>query len=385
MPRIVYIFKGGFPWDGRLEKICRSLQTAGYDVLVVARWRANENERETIDGLNIWRIGYKVPPKLSLPFPDNPLWTRGLKSIFNEFSPDIVIVREFFLVSCVQKALNNKKVPVLIDLAEHYPAAIRLWKKYNENPVYRFLSHNVKLPDQWEWRNISLADAIITVCDEQKIRLVRQYNFNPDNIEIIHNTPDLSLFPKVQRKPKHSPKIFEHHGFLTSDKPIAEFLELFVKFASVDKGFEFWIAGEGDCLPELKQIVETNNAKNVKFLGKYNFKELPNILKDVDIGVVPFPPNEFNNHTIHNKVFDFMAFGIPLLVSDAVPLKRIVEEANCGISLQIDETTIKRFFNGIDDYDWETLSQNAWEISRTQYNWAVDESKLLQFLRRFIQ
>jgi glycosyltransferase involved in cell wall biosynthesis len=80
-----------------------------------------------------------------------------------------------------------------------------------------------------------------------------------------------------------------------------------------------------------------------------------------------------------------MAFGIPLLVSDAVPLKRIVEEANCGISLRIDETTIKRFFNGIDDYDWETLSQNAWEISRTKYNWAVDESKLLQFLRRFIQ
>jgi glycosyltransferase involved in cell wall biosynthesis len=120
-------------------------------------------------------------------------------------------------------------------------------------------------------------------------------------------------------------------------------------------------------------------------LGKYNFKELPNILKDVDIGVVPFPPNEFNNHTIHNKVFDFMAFGIPLLVSDAVPLKRLVEEANCGISLRIDETTIKRFFNGIDDYDWETMSQNAWEISRTKYNWAVDESKLLRFLRRFIQ
>jgi len=383
--RIAYIFKGGYPWDGRLEKICRSLQFAGNDVLIIARWRPNEKQTQSIDGLNVHRVGYKIPPLITMPFPDNPIWTVALKAVFNEYKPDLVIVREFFLVSCAQKALQSKKVPIVIDLAEHYPAAIRLWKKYNQNPFYRFLSHNLRLPDKWERHNVSLADAIITVCDEQKNRLVQLYNFQRENIEVVHNTPDLKLFPDIERKPKHLPKIFEHHGYHTSEKPISKFLELFIKYSGKDCGFEFWVVGDGDCLPDLKQIAKKNNATNVKFFGKYNFKDLSKILKDVDIGVVPYPPNEFNNYTIHNKVFDFMAFGIPLLVSDAVPLKRIVEEAKCGLSMNIEENALRRFFDEIYDYDWEAMSQNAWEISRSKYNWAIDKMKLLQFVGRFIK
>lgn len=383
MARIVYIFKGGYPWDGRLEKICNSFARAGHKVFVVARWRPDEKKFEKFYNFDVFRVGYRTHNSFSIPFPNNPVWISGLRAVFSDFIPELVIVRDFFLVSTARKALKSKRIPIIMDMAEHYPAAIRHWKKYNSNMLFRFVSHNIKLPDKWEKKNVALSDGIITVCEEQKFRLVNEYGFPKNKIEIIYNTPDLKMFEQVKKTPKEKFRKFGHHGFHTSEKSIAEFLEIFVK--SANKSFEFIIAGDGDCIPELKQIVERYEAKNVIFTGKYNFVDLPKILQKIDIGVIPYPPNEFNNFTLHNKVFDFLACGIPILVSDAIPLKKLVEEYKCGVSIPIEEKHLINFFEEIDDYDWNYMGQNAFLLAREKYNWAVDEKNLLEFIQKFLQ
>ncbi len=382
MARIVYIFKGGYPWDGRLEKICNSLATAGHKVLVVARWRPSEKKIEQFTNFDVFRVGYRALNSFSIPFPNSPVWVSGLKEAFREFRPELVIVRDFFLVSAVRKALKNDRIPIIMDMAEHYPAAIRHWKKYNRNVLFRFVSHNIRLPDKWEKKNVALSDGIITVCEEQKFRLLQQYSFPENKIEIIYNTPVLKMFEQVKKTPKKNFRIFGHHGFHTSEKSISKFLEIYVKYAN--KSYEFIIAGDGDCISELKQIVQRYGAKNVIFTGKYNFAELPKILQKVDIGVIPYPPNEFNNFTLHNKVFDFLACGIPILVSDAVPLKKLVEKYQCGLSFPIEENYLIKFFEEIDDYDWNSMGQNAFLIAKEKYNWSVDENKLLKFIKKFL-
>ena len=53
---------------------------------------------------------------------------------------------------------------MLIDMAEHYPATMRTWKKYQGNALARFLVFWAKVPDLVERRSVGLADGIITVC-----------------------------------------------------------------------------------------------------------------------------------------------------------------------------------------------------------------------------
>lgn len=384
MARIIYLFKGKFPWDGRLVKICNSLQNQNNDVLVVSRWKGERKKFENCYGLNINRACYKVPSQLSLPFPNNFLWIKDLSKIINEFRPELIFVRDIFLVKTVKKALGKKSIPIIIDMAEHYPAAVRYWKKYNKNFLTKLLVHELQIVDKWERESVSLADGIITVCEEQKERLVNSYRFNQEFVEVIYNTPELNFFRNSVKEPNPHPRIFLHHGYHTSEKPIAKFVEYFLDYASKGKGFRLQIAGPGECIPELKYMVAARNANNVDFLGEYKFEDLPKILLNADIGVIPYPANDFNNFTLHNKVFDYMACGIPILVSDAKPLKRLVQETKAGLSLKIDRDSIRNFFEEIDNYNWLEMSKNALEFSRKKYNWAVDENKLISFTKKVL-
>lgn len=384
MTKIIYIFKGKFPWDVRLVKICKSLQKYSNEVLIVARWKGEKNKIEQWNGFTIWRACENLPSTFSIPIPENPFWKSDLQKAVDEYKPDLIIVRDIFLVITTKKALSGKNIPIVIDMAEHYPAAVRLWRKYQKHFWTRFLANRLEIVDKWEKKSVSLADGIITVCEEQKERLIEKYNLPSDQIEVVYNTPELEQFNTINKKTKDKPRVFLHHGYHTSEKPINRFLELFIEFAKPEDGFKFVIAGPGECIPDLQAIVNERNAPNVVFTGSYDFASLPVILQEADIGVVPYPPNDFNNFTLHNKVFDYLAVGLPILASDAKPLKRLVQETNAGISIPIERETLQSFFAEIDNYNWSEMSRNAIKISREKYNWSVDEQKLVQFVNRII-
>src|SRR5438067_1698975 len=50
-----------------------------------------------------------------------------------------------------------------------------------------------------------------------------------------------------------------------------------------------------------------------------------------DVGVVPHLVTDHTNTTIPNKLFDYMAYARPVLVSDAAPMRRIGCQEHCGL------------------------------------------------------
>jgi glycosyltransferase involved in cell wall biosynthesis len=69
----------------------------------------------------------------------------------------------------------------------------------------------------------------------------------------------------------------------------------------------------------------------VRFHGYVPYAEALKIVATADVGVVPHHVTEHWSTTIPNKLFDYMAAGIPVLVSSAPPAQRIVEETGCGL------------------------------------------------------
>ncbi|HMO17010.1 MAG TPA: glycosyltransferase [Oligoflexia bacterium] len=91
------------------------------------------------------------------------------------------------------------------------------------------------------------------------------------------------------------------------------------------------IAGGGNYKNHLLKLVnELGLSDAVRFPGWVPFSEISAQIRKSFLCLVPHVNNEFINTTIPNKIFQYMAMSKPILVSNAEPLRRIVEEGRCG-------------------------------------------------------
>ncbi len=382
---IIYIWKGPYPWDVRVEKICTSLSEAGHNVHILARWGGETLEEEVIDGIHIHRVGINRPSFYSLPFPFNPVWRNSLDYLARKTKADLLIPRDILLAEEAGEIGKKYNIPVVMDMAENYPAAMKLWKKYSDKWYYRFLFNTLKIPDWVEKRAVSLMYGIITVCEEQIGRLEEEYKYNPANCTVVHNTPLNAILAESVGKKEVGNIVIGHHGYLSKEKDISLLIHAAVEFKDELDKVEFKIAGTGECLNELEQIAQEGGVNNVEFTGAYGINSTYDIVNSFDIGILPYPVNEFNNFTIHNKIFDYFALGKPVIVSGANPLIRIINETRAGVVA--DCSTTEGINNGISEIlnsDYKCLSLNAQKAYEYKYNWGVDSVNLLAFLNKYI-
>src|SRR5262245_38091830 len=129
-PRILYIWQAKYPWDVRVEKVCQALINQGCQVMMLARWKPGQAPTEDCGGIQVVRVGSsrfngKALGWSSAPVPFNPLWTRQIRKSLDDWKPDLVIAREIMLAETASRICRRRGVPVIIDMAEHYPATMR--------------------------------------------------------------------------------------------------------------------------------------------------------------------------------------------------------------------------------------------------------------------
>lgn len=384
--KVLYVWKGPYPWDVRVEKFCKSLVNNGFDVLLLSRWSGENKEFEVIDNINVKRAGFNKSNYKYTPVPYNSNWYSEIETNILNFKPDLIIVREILIADQSGKLSQKYNIPIIMDMAENYPAAMRAWKKYNANFISRLITHTLRLPDIVEKNTLKLMTAIITVCVEQNERLISQYKINSENIEVVHNTPFKNWVKRQEIKTKDK-IVFGHHGSTTDDKKIINFIKAFINVQKSNPKIELHLAGYGESFDEINSLVEkTNSSSFIKVLGKYNYNELPNILNSFDYGILPYQVSDFNNTTIHNKIFDYLAFGKPVLVSEAIPIARLVKKNDIGIV--VDCENINSIELGIKDLlnkNYEDMKSNSIKAFEEHYNWEIDEKRLISFVNKYIK
>jgi glycosyltransferase involved in cell wall biosynthesis len=277
-------------------------------------------------------------------------------------------------VAIVGKRYN---IPVVMDMAENYPACMRTFLKYNSSAFSRFLMHKVRLPDIVERRAVGLCDGIVVVCDEQINRLNQQYNYPKDNIAVAQNTPILQDFStiipsvvNIQHKMSNNNQInFTSHGYLSAEKPLDNFILGFNKIAE-RYNINLTIAGMGECFEGLKNLIQSlENRNKIQLTGAYDYSTLPQIINNTDIGVIPFPADDQTNFTIHNKLFEYMIGGKPVLVGNSQPFQRIINETKVGLSMDFSTSELSAIaIEKMLQQDTEQMSKNCLHFIKTKYN-----------------
>jgi len=385
LKKIVYIWKGPYPFEIRIQKICESLINNGYEVTILCLWNYENNSEEIINKIKIIRNGYNDNLKKYIPIPYNPFWKKFLKDKITQIKPDLIINREFFLMTEVSPITRKLNIPIIIDMAENYAAAVVNFKKYTKTPFRRFLINNLKLIHKLEKHAVNNSNGVITVCKENQDRIIQKYNYNENNLSIVHNTPISSWF---NEEPifNNSPLIFNYMGYISKERNLENFIlgfDLYCQDSSIN--YKLQIYGSGTELDNLKTITtKLKNKDNIQFFGNYNHQDLCKFINQGDIGILPYINDEFINTTISNKLFDYFAMGKPVLCSDVIPMKRILKEYNCGIyhDCSTPEMCKNAISKIIENYS-KKMSDNALKAFKEKYNWSVDEEVLLNFIQKY--
>ncbi len=125
--------------------------------------------------------------------------------------------------------------------------------------------------------------------------------------------------------------------------------------------------------------------KKVRELGFLSKEEVAQWYEKSRCGVLLYLPYQNNIHAMPNKLFEYMACGIPVVASDFALWKKYLEEGQCGIC--VDPQDSKQIAQAVNRLLWDQklckeMGRNGRKIIEKKYRWDKEEKKLAEFYER---
>jgi glycosyltransferase involved in cell wall biosynthesis len=383
--RILKVFDGDYPWDVRVEKVVGSLLAAGHEVRLLCRNRAGRarSERDPA-GFEIVRLP-AWPGSLSFPFFLNPVWMHALREQLARFRPDRLLVRDLPLAPLAIGLGRRAGIPVIADLAEPYPDSLRSQLAYQQLPFTSRLVRNPRAADRVERWVVRRVDRVLVVCPEAGERLERRGLPRGRWVEV-GNTPRLASFaPKGAPTPELDGlggrfTLF-FSGLLAGDRGLEVAIDALARLAAREPDrYALVIVGEGPVRASLaEQARRLGLSEQVRLPGWIGHERLPDLIGRADLGLLPFHSCPHIDATLANKLFEYMALELPVVVSDAPPMVRVVGETGCGLVFRSgDADDLARAIRSLagDREAARRFGAAGAEAVRERYHWEVDAARL---------
>lgn len=314
MKRVVISVTNDLSTDQRVDKVARSLQNGGFEVLLIGRLLP--------DSLKLDRdYPYR---RMQLIFRKGPLFYAeyNLRLFFTLLfqKTDILLANDLDTLLANFIASRVKGVPLVYDSHEYYTEVPEL---INRKRVQRFWQRI----EGWIFPKLK---HVYTVNESIANIYREQYNVP---VHVVRNLPEENEVAKILNR--------EELG-LPDDKFV---LVLQGAGINVDRGAEelidamahlpecfLVIVGGGDVIEQLKlRTKELKIGGRVLFRSKMPYEEMMQYTLNADLGVTLDKDTNLNyRYSLPNKIFDYMKAGIPVLSSNLPELRRIIEEFEIG-------------------------------------------------------
>lgn len=217
-------------------------------------------------------------------------------------------------------------IRVVYDVHEDYPEAVfenyrlPLWARKILPPVVRFI----------EWAATPFFSAIVTVTPQIQGR------FPKGKSALVRNWPIISEFHQPFDLPmRERPPEFAYIGTITLNRNILGMLSAID--AVHETGARLRLAGDFPIQDDNEAARHHPGWRLVNFEGWVGREGVADILAKVRAGLVVLKPVEHEMLTLPIKLFEYMAAGLPVIVSDFPLWREIVDNAACGILVDPDK------------------------------------------------
>jgi glycosyltransferase involved in cell wall biosynthesis len=389
--RIIYIFQDQYPWDVRTEKFIKTLSTNHHFIDLICRNRENLPTYERInDNAHIRRLRYSniagVRNLINTPAFFSPFWFSLILRSIKRRSPKLLIVRDLPLAPLALLISRIKSIPVILDMAEDYPAMLKDGFFYEKKNMKDYVIRNPKIYKFIEKIVLPQLDGIIVVTEESKAR-IEKLRVDSHKIWVVSNTPDLkSIYGnrnilEYRRFRELSSFIIIYVGGLEEGRGLDIVIKALPRVKKVLPDVLFLIVGKGSVEQKLRKIAKRYNVeKNIHFTGWVANNNIHNIIEASDLCIVPHYVTDHTNTTIPNKIFDYMANKKPVLTSNSISLNKVISECECGMTYQHDEPESLAECIHIfkDDRIRKQFGKKGFDAVTKKYNWGCDSKILLK-------
>lgn len=389
MVRVCKIWDSDYPWDVRVEKICDSLTGAGHEVHLVCRNTKGRKRYEYSNGIHIHRLPTFrfLGELLSFPFFLNPIWLLYVFRVVRKYNVELILVRDLPLALTGILVGKATGLSCFIDMAEPYPEMLDSYRKIQRPPfrkrMINFLIRNASFAEIVEQTVCRLAAHIFPVSEEMKLNLIKK-GVPASKITLLHNTPLKSKLSFIRNDTERKDALeIIYVGDLTEMRGIPLVIEAVDHLVNkLDEKFVFTIVGAGRYETELRRLVgDRKLEKYVLFSGFVPHHQLPDYLMKGDMGIIPHLKVSHNDLTLPNKVFDYMACGLPVVSGNLEPVKRILERTNSGMIFDYtNDSLIQTLLKLKDPHLRAKLGSNGCRAVKEVFNWERDFDAFLSVM-----
>lgn len=338
--RIGMILDKTFPPDPRVENEAISLIEKGHEVFLFCL-KYNRNEGDVfIKGIKVKRYqSNKFEYKLSALAYTFPFYTVMMANKIAHFlkknTIEVIHIHDMRIAGAVFKANKTLKLPTVLDLHDNMPEIMKLYEHLQKFPGKQLIS-----PKKWKQKEeefIHKASKIITVSQEFIEEVIGRTQISRDKIVLVPNTVHQSFYKDA---------VIDN---LIIDTYKKDFVILYLGDTGLRRGLQtaiesliilkekipnvkLVIVGISSTDPILKQqVIDLKLENHVDFKGWQDVTLFPSYIVASAVCISPLHRNIQHDVAYANKLFQYMSFGKPVLVSDAIAQKNLIEKTNSGL------------------------------------------------------
>ena len=395
--RIGMILDKTFPPDPRVENEAEALIDKGHQVFLFCLKYNNESDNEQINGLQVKRYtSNKLEYKLSALAYTFPFYTKLMTKKIAHFllknEIEIIHIHDMVIADAVIKANKKFDLHIVLDLHENRPEIMKLYPHLQKFPGKYLISS--KKWKQKEEEFIKKFDRIIVVTQEAKDEIKTRVSIDDEKIKVVSNTIKKSFYSEAILDKRIIDKYKDkfvilylgdtglRRGLLTAIEAVNE-LKLKIK------NLKLVVVGSNTSDSILKnQVKKYSLEKYVDFEGWKDVGLFPSYIAASAIGISPLHRNIHHDTTYANKLFQYMSFAKPVLVSDAIAQKNLINKTRSGLVHQeknVDDFTEKvlQLYNNSELR--EELGKNGKYFIENKFCWEKVSKNLVDVYDEFTE
>ncbi|MFK5958188.1 MAG: glycosyltransferase family 4 protein [Lutibacter sp.] len=338
--RIGMILDKTFPPDPRVENEAISLIENGHEVFLFCLKYDKEKDHEVLKEIQVKRYkSNKLIYKLSALVYTIPFYSMVMSKKINHFlihhNIEIIHIHDIQITEAVLRANKKLKLKIVLDLHENRPEIMKFYPHLQKFPGKYLISAN-----KWKQKEetfISTATKVIVVTEESKNEIAKRTNKKSERIIVVPNTVHKSYYKNAQIQNN----IIENYK--------DNFVLLYLGDTGLRRGLQTAIASINnlkDKISNIKLVIVGSNSSDsilklqvknlgiehfVDFVGWQNEKLFPSYIKASSVCISPLHRNLHHDTTYANKLFQYMSFSKPVLVSNATAQKKLIKRTNTGL------------------------------------------------------
>ena len=391
--RIGMILDASFPPDPRVENEALSLIQAGHEVYLFSLDFREQSGTENYKGIQVVRYpAGKLLHKLSAlvytfsfyRWKVAPLIIHFIKT----YSIDALHAHDMVIAETVFHANRSFKLPVVLDFHENRPEIMKHYR--HVNTISGKLLISLKRWSAKYYELATLAQKVIVVTEASKRDILEKIGRSEDSVAVVPNSVRIDEFLK---SPIQADIVNRMQGSFNllyiGDTSLRRGIDTALHAVSILKEkiptIKLWLIGKSSADAELKNLSRKLNLdQHIQFEGWKDPSTFTSYLQATHVALSPLKRNLHHDTTYANKLFQYMACGKPLVVSDCTAQADLIKAENCGLVHLADnpqDLADKIDFLYTHNNEAVVMGENGKKAVVERWNWDLTVGKLLDIYK----